>query len=58
MECIFLEEGQKCTAHQPQFAANGVKMDEETLKKYCRTEEFDTCPRYKAYMDYQGKHAH
>jgi hypothetical protein len=58
MECIFLEEGEKCTAHQPQFAPYGVKMDEETIKNYCKTEKFNTCPRYQAYMEYKEKREH
>jgi len=53
MQCIFLSEGEKCTANLPQFAPYGVKMDEETLKKYCKTEKFDLCPRFKAYMEYR-----
>jgi hypothetical protein len=57
MECIFLEEETKCTAHLPQFAPFGVKMDEDTLKRYCKTAQFDTCPRYKSYMEYEEKHS-
>jgi len=53
VECIFLEKGEKCTAHLPQFAPYGVKVDEETLKKYCKTEKFSECPKYEAYMEYR-----
>jgi len=55
MECIFLEEGKKCTAHLPQFAPSGWGVDDETMKKYCVTEKFNECPRFRAYMEYQEK---
>lgn len=52
MECIFLEEGKSCTANLPQYAPSGWEVDDDTMKKYCVKEVFNTCPRYKAYMEY------
>ena len=55
MECIFLSEGKNCTAHLPQFAPTSWEIDEETLKQYCKTKDFDACPRYSAYMKYNER---
>lgn len=52
MECIFLSVGKKCTAHLPQFAPSTTEVDDDTLKKYCQTEKFDLCPKYKAYVEF------
>jgi hypothetical protein len=56
MICIFLdvyEEKNQCTATE----TNDWKVDEEALKKYCKTEEFECCPRYRAFMELQFKKA-
>jgi hypothetical protein len=55
MQCIFLDVSKLCTAELPQFAHKELEMDSETITKYCKTETFNGCPRYRAYMEYSEK---
>jgi hypothetical protein len=56
MQCIFLYRSERCTADLPNCEKpDDPEMDEETVKKYCKSAEFQECPRFKAYMEYKEK---
>lgn len=53
MQCIFLDSETKgyCSATNRQLWT----VDEETIKKFCKIDGFEDCPRFKAYMELQEK---
>jgi hypothetical protein len=55
MECIFLQEETKCTANPPRNAIVAWQVDVDTAKDYCGNKDFETCPRFKAYMKYHAQ---
>jgi hypothetical protein len=51
MLCIFyVKQGNECTASH--VTSENWKVDGDTCKNYCATNEFDKCPRYRAIMEY------
>lgn len=52
MECIFLYSTKACAATTTTYT---WKPDNETLKTFCETANFGSCPRYQAYMELQEK---
>ena len=51
MQCVLFQESEKsCYAR---VVVSLWKVDEDAINKYCKTEKFDQCPRYKAFIEYQ-----
>jgi hypothetical protein len=47
---LFEKEGQSCAAS---IETSYWKVDEATRQKYCETDNFRDCPRYKVFRDHE-----